>query len=177
MLSTELLVRPIQTQYNPIADRLTQPIYPPPQAPEQNIVKTCMNCIDIVGNNGLEWTVCKDAYHYRCSIPPITNYYQTLNCWKCSRCWSCNFAQHYWSWSNLIAIFFLYLTNIRDAWHSVYLIKCIIHWNILQSILSQLSGLEWIFKKLKKKSPLHVSLSCKMRFPHLRKNARLKIRN
>ena len=115
MLSTELLVRPIQTQYNPIADRLTQPIYPPPQAPEQNIVKTCMNCIDIVGNNGLEWTVCKVAYHYRCSIPPITNYYQTLNCWKCSRCWSCNFAQHYWSWSNLIAIFFLYLTNIRDA--------------------------------------------------------------
>jgi len=43
MLSTKLLVRPIQTQYNPIAERQIQPIYPP-QAPEQHIVKTCINC-------------------------------------------------------------------------------------------------------------------------------------
>ena len=85
MLSIELLVRPIQTQYDLIAERQTQPIYPP-QAPEQNIVKTCINYIYIVGNNRLEWTVCKDAYHHRCSIPPITNYYKTSNSWKCSRC-------------------------------------------------------------------------------------------
>ena len=57
-----------------------------PQVPEQNIVKTCLNCIYIVGNNELESTVCEDAYHYRCSIPPITNYYKTSNSWKCSRC-------------------------------------------------------------------------------------------
>ena len=80
MLSTELLVRPIQTQYNPIAERQIQPIYPL-RAPEQNIVKTCINCIDIVANNGLDCTVCKDAYHNRCSIPLITNYYKTSNSW------------------------------------------------------------------------------------------------
>ena len=52
-LSAELLVRPIQTQYNTIAERLTQPIYPS-QAQKQNIVKSCINCVDIIGNNGLE---------------------------------------------------------------------------------------------------------------------------
>ena len=30
-----------------------QPIYPS-QAQEQNSVKICLNCVDIVGNNGLE---------------------------------------------------------------------------------------------------------------------------
>ena len=38
-------------------------------------------------------------------------------------------------------------------------------------------SIKWIFKKLKKKSPLIASLNCKMIFLHFRKNARLKIRN
>ena len=78
MLTTELLARPIQTQYNPIAERQIQPIYLP-QASEQNIFKICINCIDIVDNNGLECTACKNAYHYICSIPSITNFYKFSN--------------------------------------------------------------------------------------------------
>ena len=43
----------------------------------------------------------------------------------------------------------------------------------LESFLSQISSLGWIFEKL---SPIYASLSCKMIFLHYRKNARLKIR-
>ena len=35
----------------------------------QKFGKTCINCVGIFGNNRLEYTVCKDVYHYRCSVP------------------------------------------------------------------------------------------------------------
>ena len=40
-------------------------------------------CID---TNEIECPVCKETYHYKCSDPPITSYYNNSNTWKCSKC-------------------------------------------------------------------------------------------
>ena len=45
----------------------------------------CIVCRDRIDNNGIECTICKYTYHFKCPDLPITSYYKTSNTWKCSK--------------------------------------------------------------------------------------------
>ena len=74
------------TQYNHAHTRIVQPIFPLLTNTPILIVQVCIVCSGRIDNNGIECTVCKETYHYKCTDPPITSYYKTSNTCKCSKC-------------------------------------------------------------------------------------------
>ena len=75
----------LQTQYNHALIRIVQPIFSLQNNIPILIVKICFVCSDRIDNNGIECTICKYTYHFKCPDLPITSYYKTSNTWKCSK--------------------------------------------------------------------------------------------
>ena len=72
--------------YNSAPNRIVQSVFPLLNNIPVLVVKVCFVCSDRIDNNGIECTVSKDNYHYKCPDSPITSYYKTSNTWKCSKC-------------------------------------------------------------------------------------------